>query len=454
MLRFLLLLFVFCGLIPAMGQKVSKKPKNIILMIADGAGYNHFLAARYFLNGCDSLLSFEKFPLQLGVSTYPGVIGKDSNSAKGAYISDSIWKHIHNADTAYTNSAAAGTALACGIKTYNNAIGVNLKGEPIRNMTEYAYTRGRVSGLVTSVPFAHATPASFAAHNKHRNNYAQIARDMLFDSRCMVIMGCGHPFFDDDGLGKDTAISYDYVGDSLVWNLLKDSSRYVNRTRDCNFDGRSDPWTLISEKADFIKMKSGATPVRVLGIPMVYETLQQQRTGVEGQKVPNEVLSNISAPSLADMSLAAINVMHKNPTGFFMMVEGGAIDWAAHENQTARMLEEMKDFVGAVDSIISWVEKFSSWDETLIIITADHETGNMLGPNSKNETFNPIGCNGKGMVPHIAWYSKEHTNHLVPLFANGPGLEWITAKAILSDKVRGKYIDNTNIAEWIFFLWQ
>jgi alkaline phosphatase len=163
-----------------------------------------------------------------------------------------------------------------------------------------------------------------------------------------------------------------------------------------------------------------------------------------------------SIPTLEEMTLAAINVLDENKNGFFLMSEGGAVDWVAHSNILSRTIEEQIDFNLAVEAACSWVEQNSSWDETLIIVTADHETGYLLGPNSNLdntsnnfEKWKPIIGNGKGNMPKVEWFSNNHTNSLVPFYAKGNGSQLFLDNIIGKDPVYGEYIDNTAIGNII-----
>jgi alkaline phosphatase len=128
-------------------------------------------------------------------------------------------------------------------------------------------------------------------------------------------------------------------------------------------------------------MASGDTPLRVIGLPQVHETLQQKRRG-DDLADPYVVNRTETVPTLAEMSQVALNVLDNNRDGFFLMIEGGAVDWAGHDNQSGRLIEEEIDFNRAVEAVAAWIEKNSSWDDTLLIVTADHETGYLNGPGS------------------------------------------------------------------------
>ncbi|NPV47049.1 MAG: alkaline phosphatase, partial [Armatimonadetes bacterium] len=147
----------------------------------------------------------------------------------------------------------------------------------------------------------------------------------------------------------------------------------------------------------------------------------------------------------AQVTEAALRVLGADPDGLFLMVEGGAVDWAAHSNYAGRMIEEQMDFGDAVAAVVRWVERHSSWDETLLIVTADHETGCLTGPGSGPE-WKPLVGKGKGQIPGLEWHSGGHTNSLVPVFARGAGAHLLRRAADQQDPVRGPYVDNTEIA--------
>jgi alkaline phosphatase len=142
------------------------------------------------------------------------------------------------------------------------------------------------------------------------------------------------------------------------------------------------------------------------------------------------------------MSLGAIRTLNQNPEGFYLMIEGGAVDWANHNNCLARMIEEEIDFNNTVQAVIDWVEKNSNWDETLLTVTADHETGYLWGNKGY---FAPLAFYGEGTLPGYAYNSKGHTNSLVPLYAIGAGSDVFKKLIVGTDLVRGNYVDNTDI---------
>jgi alkaline phosphatase len=433
------------------------KAKNVILVIIDGFGFFDSDAGSIYRHGATGELTYEKLPLHLAMSTYPAGSGYDGEKA---------WKDFDYVRYDATDSAAAATALACGVKTYCGAIGVGgdkNNPERVQNVVEAAESSGKATGVITTVELSHATPAGFVAHNASRNSYEEIAREMLFESAVDVIMGAGHPLYDNDGKSR-TRPSFKYVGGRDAWLALQNGERAA----DSDGDSVPDPWTLIEERADFQKLAAGPAPKRLLGIPRVATTLREKRGGDE-KAAPYVVASSDSIPTLAEMTAAALNVLDDDPDGFFLMIEGGAVDWASHENESGRLVEELLDLDDAVAAVIGWVENNSSWDETLIIVTADHECGYVTGPKSgpsaweakkglvKDDAppadakprWNSIENRGKGVLPGMEWHAGDHTNSLVPVYARGAGSALLDKYADETDPRRGRYLDNTEIAKTI-----
>jgi alkaline phosphatase len=416
--------------------------KNMILMISDGCGYNHVLAADYYQYGKAGAQVYEKFPVQYAVSTF---------SATGnVYDPDKSWQEFDYIKEKPTDSAAATTAMAAGVKTTNKYLGVDPEKNRVTSILEYSEALGKSTGVVTSVAFCHATPAGFVVHHDNRNDYSEIVRQMLYESPVDVIMGCGHLYYDNDGKPK--------VPDpeDLVWVELMKTIRQGEFGNDADNDGQNDPWTFIEDKQAFKDLGTSETPRRILGMPQCAETLQQRRSGDD--KADAFVVHFVdNVPTLSDMSLGALNVLDEDKDGFFLMIEGGAVDWCGHDNQKGRLIEEQIDFNKAVEVVVSWIETSSSWEETLLIITSDHETGYLWGEGSGrykatdfkeiDQIWKPLINNGAKAMPGMEWHSGKHTNSLVPLYAKGEGSERFEQYAIGQDKVRGKYMDNTDIAK-------
>jgi alkaline phosphatase len=419
------ILILALSLTPAFAASENdlKKPaaKNIIVMISDGWGFNHLESASYYEYGKDARQIYNRFPFQFAVSTYSYYCDYDPALA---------WSDFEYVKSCYTDSAAAATALAAGVKTYDAAIGVDVDGVPVKNALELAEEKGKATGVVTSVEWTHATPAGHVAHNVNRDNYDAIGQEMVNLSAADVIMGAGHPWYDADGVLKAAPNTFKYVGDA-------------------DGDGVPDPWALVQTRAEFQSLMSGPTPKRVLGTAQVYQTLQQGRSG-DAFADPYVVPRIESVPTLEEMTLAALNILDDDPDGLYLMIEGGAVDWAGHSNQSGRMIEEAIEFERAVEAVVGWVQTNSNWGETLLIITADHETGYLWGPGS-DPAWMPIVNNGVGVLPGMQWHSPNHTNSLVALSAKGDAARLFSRYADQYDPLRGRYLDNTEIAELVFW---
>jgi alkaline phosphatase len=428
---------VTAAYLPAL-SKSSLEARNIILMISDGWGYNHIDAVSYHTWGQSGRQVYHQFPVRYAMSTY---------MTDGSYDAAKAWGDFDYVKMGATDSAAAATAMSTGAKTYGGAIGVDLDGEALRHAAETAEALGKATGVVTSVQISHATPAAFVAHNRDRNSYAEIANEMIYLSAIDLIMGTGHPCFDADGKENGCSNSHKYVGGEQTWADLNDDDGALGA--DADGDGTQDAWTLIQTRSEFQGLASGPTPNRVIGIPQVYQTLQQGRTGGDGLEAPFEEPLNDSLPTLEEMTKAALYVLDSDPDGFFLMVEGGAIDWASHANQSGRMIEEQMDFDQSVGAAVEWVQAASNWSETLLVVTGDHETGYLLGSGS-DPSWEPVANNGAGQLPGMEWHSKSHTNSLIPVFAQGDAAVFFHSHADEADPVRGPYIDNTELAHVLF----
>jgi alkaline phosphatase len=415
-----------------------KKPaaKNIIIMIADGRGFNHLTAASYYEYGKDGGQPYTRFPFRFAMSTYEAYADPSDPCSGRGYDPAAAWGSFDWVMSCYTDSAAAATAMATGVKTYEGGIGVDVNGNRIQNILELAEAKGKATGTVTTVPFNHATPAGFIAHNLSRNNYQEIAAEMVDVSAAEVVMGGGHPWYNADGQLVATP-DYGYIGQTTYDALVAGTAGGANR------------WTLIQTRPEFQALMSGPTPNRVFGLFQAAETIQYGRSG-DPNADPFEVALLDSTPTLSEMSRAALNVLDNDPDGLFLIIEGGEIDWSAHDNLKGRMIEEHIDFDNAVQAVTDWVDANSNWGETLLIVTNDHETGYLTGPGS-DPSWNPIVNNGAGNLPGMQYNYDDHTNSLIPLFAKGDAGRQFRSLIDGYDPVRGNYVDNTDIAKVMFW---
>ncbi len=400
--------------------------RNIILFVADGWGYHHMEASSIYQFGRRDGQIYQDFPVHLAAATY---------MHGGDYDPQRAWADFDYFRRGATDSAAAATAMSTGRQTSSGRIGVCPDGERLTHLADHALRRGMAAGVVTSVPLGHATPAGFVAHNEDRGDRAGIGRQMIEESKLDLIMGTGHPLYDNDGRRLDEQDhDYSHVGGEDVWHRIL--------AGEAGNSGGDRPWRFVETRQEFLELIDGEVEDRILGVPRVDRTLQYRRRG-NGDTDPFVVPFIEGIPTLEEMTRGALNVLSQRGDGFFVMVEGGAIDWAGHGNNSPRLIEEHVDFDNAVRAAVEWVEANSSWDETLMIVTSDHECGYLLGPDSGPEAspmWQPIENRGKGEMPGHEWHSTGHTNKLVPFLVRGAAAERFEDYVIGTDPERGPYV--------------
>ncbi|MFT4012238.1 MAG: alkaline phosphatase [Paracoccus sp. (in: a-proteobacteria)] len=444
---------------PVLAQEALAR--NVIVLISDGAGMETWNAASFYRHGALGHEVYDDFDVKVFASTYPLNTSKEptgSDAGKVTFDPAALWNATPSAkvfegtignypgffegyDYAranYTDSAAAATALASGHKTYNNAINWSNTDQKLKHIGEYTVESGRALGVITSVEWSHATPAGFLAHNRSRNDYVGLGTEIVESGLATVVMGTGHPYFDKAGrrIAEPSDKDFGYVGGRATWErLTKGDTEYK----------------LIETKADFQALAQGKLDLggkkKVLGTAENIATLQFNRPGVAmGDKLDN-------TPDLPTMTLGALNTLAQDEDGFFLMVEGGAVDWAAHANNLPRLIEEQIDFNDAVQTVVDWVEKNSSWDQTLVIVTTDHGNGLLQGPDSDKQAYQPIISQGAGALPLVRWNSDTHTRELVPVYAKGAGADFLNEVANPAaglaaygvDEDSQVYVDNTDV---------
>lgn len=286
-----------------------------------------------------------------------------------------------------TDSAAAATAMATGHKTKNGMLGVLPDGRSVRSILEAARSQGRSTGLVTTVTITHATPAGFAAKVASRGDEAEIAVQLL-ERRVDVLLGGGEAFF---------------LPQSAAGSKRKDDRNLLDEARAAGY-------RVVRTREEL----AGATDGRILGLFH-----------------PSYLQGSAAEPSLAEMTQAALRVLSRNRKGFFLMVEGGQIDGACHANDAPAAVKQTLEFDAAVAVGLEFARKHG---DTLVIVTADHETGglSLIGP--------PAGSSAR---VGWSWGTKGHSAVMVPLLADGPGAERFTG-----------VLDNTDIARRMAGLWR
>jgi alkaline phosphatase len=318
----------------------GSRPRNVILLVADGMGLSHVVAGRSQLSGINRLLSFERMP----------VTG---------------WLMTHSIDSVETDSAANATALATGFKTTPGRLAVDPQGRPLRTLFEAAREAGLSTGLVTDTYFFDATPAAFVAHSEDRRDYPDVIRKMIASGTQIVLGETREDFPAEDGEQR-----------FLFEELRRGGYRVA---------------TSWNELRSF---EPEAEKVAAVFAP---ETIADEQ--VEPRLVQ---LFDFTLPRLA-----------ANPEGFVLVVETEEPDTGSHHGDFPRVLRGIRSLDEVTSRALEYARRSG---ETLIVITADHETGGLaLISGSPDE---PLG---------IRWSSTSHTGAPVPFYAYGPGAEELAA---------------------------
>lgn len=354
---------------------------------------------------------------------------------------------------AHPDSGNTASSLASGNRSYNNSINVDGAGAPqvtITDIIDAAKAVGKTTGVVATVQFADATPAALGgAHNVFRGNGPAISAEMFSTGRLDVIAGTGNPDFDDNGIARATP-NYRWISPTH-WADLKNGT---------NTSGNNAlKWRLLQDKADIEALadKKVKPPVRVAMIMKSDNSTQYNRSGagtnptlhepfVPGTTLPacfpapvtpvpcaQPLKTNV--PTQVKLTIAALNVLGSQGRGFYLMSEAGAVDRAEHGNSTGRMIEEQIDSDNTVQAVIDWVNRAdtaATWDNTLLIVTADHDHL-LLGPDAATIPHQPLVDQGAGKVPGNRWFGPNHGTGLVPLYAYGKGSDAIAALATMND---------------------
>jgi alkaline phosphatase len=358
------------------------------------------------------------------------------------------------------------SALFSGYKTQNGRILVSQDaGSRLFSIGEVAKTVGKAVGAVTTVPVSHATPGAWTSHNNDRGNVYAIADEAFF----------GDP--NTTGLPSNTYYGGGYgltfpTVDVLIGDRRADYVNSAIRDKLAIESGQPGKHTLVERQVDqdggniLLNAANDPDTIKLAGL---FDQVYHNADGL-GFDFEN--------PTLAGSTNAALIVLSRNPNGFVLMVEGGAVDWAAHANNMDQMIGEQIDFYNAVQAVIDWVDDLSndsSWANTLVIITADHETGYLtanldtfpdvpldnvvndttlalekiyFGSEGRRASWDDIDVDGDidpNETVYWVWNTGSHSNSLVPLSARGPGADLFADFIAGNDTIRGAYVDNTDV---------
>jgi alkaline phosphatase len=409
----------------------------------------------------------------------------------------------------YPDSANTATTLYSGVKTYNGAVGVDIFENPVESVLSKAAQAGKSTGLVTSVPIDHATPAAAAANvnnrNKFDNGYDDTALDSILQQELRVyqptvLLGGGHPLSSNGNVLPTGVEPRDntYIKESTYQELSKNPTSniydytFVERGTDAASKLASTAASLDPEKGDRLlglygaRGQDGNLPVSsangdysTTGLAMFTvnatkglnpDTVRPLKAGeTDASFIATERNQN---PTLDDLTKAALTVLGKDPDGMWLMVEGGDIDWAAHDNNIDNLIGATLDFDKAVGSVIDWISKNGGWADNEIIVTADHDhyltlngdfptlvqknASNGISALTDNDTIAGSGQEwGSSTTDKYDW--GNHTNRPVPVYYQGPESSLLTASIGTGYEAYGKevkgiagFVDQVDIAQTMF----
>lgn len=272
-------------------------------------------------------------------------------------------------DKLVTDSAAAGTALATGYKTIYNRLGNDPDGKPLKNLFEYAKEAGLRTGIVVTCTMTHATPGAFSAHVDLRKYASEIALQQVNDSGMSLIIGGG------------------------MRDLLPQSAEGSRRKDDINLvEKLKERMPVVTTYKELAALKDTDSAAAILDMGMLPKASDRDY-------------------SLGDMLKKGLEIITSNEKGFVLMVEGSQIDFAGHDNDLDRVVSELVDFDAAVRVALDFAKKDG---KTLVVVTADHETGGITLPDEDTEDLK---------LKKASFSTQKHSGEMVPIFAYGPGAE-------------------------------
>ncbi|KGK01194.1 alkaline phosphatase [Thalassotalea sp. ND16A] len=346
--------------------------KNVILMIGDGMGAQQVgLLEEYARRAPDSTYNNKNNKTALSKFADAGQIGLSLNAPYGS------------SGSLVVDSACSATQLATGFAAGSEMIGLDSDGNIVETILEKAKAQGKATGLVSDTRITHATPAAFASHQPHRSFEATIAEELIESGNVDVMLSGGARVFLPQSIKTDTHERSVMAALGAPDSIYKKSKRRDNRN------------LLVEAKDSY-------------GYQLAFDNNQLEQA--QGDKLlglfaNSGMLDGIayteckadnscSQPSLKDMTLKALELLSTDPDGFFLMIEGGQIDWAGHVNDAGWMLHELLKFDEAVDAVYEWVKDRS---DTLVVVTADHETGSFGFSYSRKDLPEAKYLTGDGM---------------------------------------------------------
>jgi alkaline phosphatase len=317
--------------------------RNVILMIGDGMGPQQVnLLMLYSRYASTSTAKDKRAALEELINS--GDVGIVRTEPHGMMVVD---------------SAAAATQLATGESAGSEMIGLNYRGDRVETAVEAAHRVGKSAGLVTDTRVTHATPAGFAAHQPSRAMENEIAVDML-GNNVEVMLGGGLRHWVPQAVNDRNSATYASLMQTTGGVYPATSKRRDNR--DLLLEARK-TYKLVFDRQGL----AAADRMPVLGL---FADSEMGDALLERAAKKNEATRH--EPTLVEMSTKTLDLLDQDPDGFFLMIEGGQIDWCGHNNDAGTMLHELLRFDAAIRVVMQWAREH---EDTLVLVTADHETG-------------------------------------------------------------------------------
>ena len=321
-------------------QASAGKIKNVIMMIGDGMGPQQVgLLQDFATHSKTDIYKNRETALKLFANS--GQVAFSSTTPVGGLVVD---------------SACSATQLATGKPALSEVVGLDIDGNSTETILEMAKAAGKSTGLISDTRITHATPAAFASHQAHRSMENEIAVDML-ENNVDVMLGGGLRYWIPQGSSNASADLVTLIDEPTVKikSKRKDDRNLLTQAQTAGYE--------LAFNADQLDAVEGG---KVLGL-FSYSAMLDGISYTACKKTDSCI-----QPSLADMTTKALDILSKDEDGFFLMIEGGQIDWAAHNNDAGDMLHQLLKFDESIQAVYDWV---ADRNDTLVVITADHETG-------------------------------------------------------------------------------
>ncbi len=361
-----------CAQHPSTSAKTSvetPKIKNVILMIGDGMGPQQVGLLEEFAHRAKHS-PYQNKTTALSTFAAEGALGMSRHSPFNNLVVD---------------SACSATQLATGISSDSEMIGLDANGDTVMTVLEHAKKLGKATGLVSDTRLTHATPASFATHQAHRSMENEIAAEMITSDNVDVMLSGGLRHFIPSNSAQDAAAKQ-----ALTQLINEPALRLKSKRKDNRnllVEAKDQGYNLAFNREQLQQSQGN----KLLGL-FAYSGMND---GIAYHQQKNS--SERNEPSLKEMTMKALDILSQDPDGFFLMVEGGQIDWAGHNNDAGTLLHEMLKFDEAVAAVHEWVKKRN---DTLVVITADHETGGFGFSYSRKDVPVPSKKPGASFANH------------------------------------------------------